>query len=83
MAKFKVGDYFAPKPGTDHHRWYGEFVGRVTWINDDSTYFNNWEVIEEGIGNLPIVKGGNPNSPTEDMMNITDIYNSPLWNALK
>lgn len=80
----KPGTVFAPKKGSNHHRMYGDFVGRVLKYDKKGDCIEEWEVLEEGFGNTPVRKGIRPNtSGTYDFVDISNIYNSPLWNALK
>lgn len=82
MAEFKKGDIFVPKKGSTHHKRYGDFVGRITDTKGKYGY-TYWDVLEEGLGNSPVIKGNNASTiGMEDFEIITDIYNSPLWRAL-
>lgn len=80
----KPGTIFAPKKGSTHHLIYGDFVGRVLKYDKETDWVEEWEVLEEGFGKAPVRKGSKPTtSGTFDFVDITNIYNSPLWQALK
>lgn len=79
----KVGDIFAPKVGTIHFKSYGNFVGKVISVVNgvDQIY---WNVLEGGHELFPVQTGRYTNTTHIDELEvITEIYNSPLYQALK
>lgn len=83
MSKLKVDDYFCPIKGSMHHREYGDFVGRVKRIIDGGRIY--WETVEVGKNNYPAIRNNIVlyTDNDHDFENITEIYNSPLYQALK
>lgn len=83
MAEFKVGTIFRPKADTIHFNRYGKFIGRVSNVEADRF---TWYVIDEGNGVSPVVMGNaKTNTSLYDLPefeDITDLYNSPLYQAL-
>lgn len=79
----KVGTIFAPKVGSNHLRMYGNFVGQCTQLDDDGAVY--WNVLEGGKNNPPVTFGNKRilTLSSEDFQDITEIYNSPLYEALK
>lgn len=78
----KVGTIIAPKKGSYHHDAYGDFVGR---INNTSGVMWEWTLLEEGNGILTKRFGKylRTDKDSDDLEDITLLYNSPLYEALK